>query len=55
MDVINALSNIYKKELAEANERKVIALAQCEIYKNKIKELEDRIAELEQQLVKKES
>ena len=50
MNVIDIISNMYKKELAEANHKKIIALAQCNIYKQRIKQLEKQLKEKEEQL-----
>lgn len=49
MDVINIISDIYKKELAEANQTKIVALTQCEIYKKRIEQLEEELAQLKSQ------
>lgn len=46
MNVIDIISNMYKNELAEANHKKIIALAQCEIYKKRIEQLEVELAQL---------
>ena len=50
MNVIDIISNMYKKELAEANHNKIIALAQCNIYEQRIKQLEKQLKEKEEQL-----
>ena len=50
MHVIDIISNMYKKALAEANHNKIIALAQCNIYKQRIKQLEKQLKEKEEQL-----
>ena len=50
MNVIDIISNIYKNELAEANHKKIIALAQCNIYEQRIKHLEKQLKEKEEQL-----
>ena len=50
MNVIDIISNMYKKELAEANHKKIIALAQCNIYEQRIKQLEKQLKEKEEQL-----
>ena len=50
MNVIDIISNMYKNELAEANHKKIIALAQCNIYKQRIKQLEKQLKEKEEQL-----
>ena len=51
MNVIDIISNMYKNELAEANHKKIIALAQCNIYEQRIKQLEKQLKEKEEQLV----
>ena len=50
MNVIAIISNMYKNELAEANHKKIIALAQCNIYEQRIKQLEKQLKEKEEQL-----
>ena len=50
MNVIDIISNMYKKELAEANHNKIIVLAQCNIYEQRIKQLEKQLKEKEEQL-----
>ena len=50
MNVIDIISNMYKNELAEANHKKIIALAQCNIYEQRIKQLEKQLKEKEEQL-----
>ena len=50
MNIIDIISNMYKKELAEANHKKIIALAQCNIYEQRIKQLEKQLKEKEEQL-----
>lgn len=54
MDSLNVLASIYKQELADANEQKVLFKTQCEIYKQEIEHLKkqlqkanEKIAELE--------
>ena len=49
MNVIDIISNMYKNELAEANHKKIIALAQCNIYEQRIKQLEKQLKEKEEQ------
>ena len=51
MNVIDIISNMYKKELAEANHKKIVALAQCNVYEQHIKQLEKQLKEKEEQLV----
>ena len=43
MDGLNLIANIYKQQLADANEQKILLQAQCEFYKAKIEQLEQRI------------
>ena len=50
MNVIDIISNMYKNELAEANHKKIIAVAQCNIYEQRIKHLEKQLKEKEEQL-----
>ena len=50
MNVIDIISNMYEKELAEANHKKIIALAQCSRYEQRIKQLEKQLKEKEEQL-----
>ena len=50
MNVIDIISNMYKQELTDANHKKIIALAQCNIYEQRIKQLENQIKEKEEQL-----
>ena len=54
MDSLNLIASIYKRELADANEQKILFKAQCDIYKNEIEQLKEqlkhaneRIADLE--------
>ena len=46
MDAINLLNAIYKRELADANEKRVMLEAQCEIYKQQIDKLKKENEEL---------
>ena len=46
MDAINLLNAIYKRELADANEKRVMVEAQCEIYKQQVEQLKRELAEL---------
>ena len=52
MDVMNLISNIYKQQLAEANEQKILFQAQCEIYKAKIEQLEQQLKEKNEEIFK---
>ena len=44
MDV-NKVLLIYKQQLAEANEQKILIQAQCELYKKEIEELRKQLKE----------
>ena len=48
MDAINLLNAIYKRELADANEKRVMMEAQCEIYKQQVEQLKKELAELKE-------
>ena len=48
MDAINLLNAIYKRELADANEKRVMIEMQCEIYKQQVKQLKKELAELKE-------
>ena len=48
MDAINLLNAIYKRELADANEKRVMTEAQCEIYKQQVEQLKKELAELKE-------
>ena len=48
MDAINLLNAIYKRELADANEKRVMVEAQCEIYKQQVQQLKKELAELKE-------
>lgn len=52
MDTVNILISIYKAELASANEQKVLFMAQCEIFKNKIEELEKLIQDKDEEIAR---
>ena len=43
MDAANIAISIYKQELADANEQKILLMTQCEIYKNEIEELKKQL------------
>lgn len=47
MDAINLLNAIYKRELADANEKKVMLEAQCEIYKQQVEKLKKQLEEVQ--------
>ena len=45
MDTANIAISIYKQELANANEQKILLMTQCEIYKKEIEELRKQLEE----------
>ena len=45
MDALNLLNAIYKRELADAIEKKVMLEAQCEIYKQQVEKLKKQLEE----------
>lgn len=47
MDALNLLNAIYKRELADANEKKVMLEAQCEIYKQQVEKLKKQLEEVQ--------
>ena len=50
MDAINLLTEIYKiykRELADANEKRVMLEAQCEIYKQQVEQLKKQLEEVQ--------
>lgn len=54
MDSLNVLANIYKQELADANEQKVLFKTQCEIYKQEIEQLKKQLQEANEKIAKLE-
>lgn len=48
MDALNLLNAIYKRELADANEKRVMTEAQCEIYKQQVEQLKKELTELKE-------
>ena len=55
MDSLNVLANIYKQELADANEQKVLFKTQCEIYKQEIEQLKKQLQEANEKIAKLEA
>lgn len=47
MDALNLLNAIYKRELADATEKKVMLEAQCEIYKQQVEQLKKQLEEVQ--------
>lgn len=50
MDSLNVLASIYKQELADANEQKVLFKTQCEIYKQEIEQLKKQLQEANEKI-----
>ena len=50
MDKLNLLATIYKQELAEANEQKILFKAQCDIYKNEMEQLQEQLKQANQRI-----
>lgn len=48
MDALNLIIECYKQELATANNQKILLQAQCEIYKQQIKELKEKGCKVEE-------
>lgn len=55
MDSLNVLASIYKQELADANEQKVLFKTQCEIYKQEIEQLKKQLQEANEKIAKLEA
>lgn len=47
MDALNLICTIYKRELAEANEKRVVAEAQCAIYKQQVEQLKKQLEDVQ--------
>ena len=50
MDKLNLLATIYKQELAEANEQKILFKAQCDIYKKEMEQLQEQLKQANQRI-----
>ena len=50
MDLLNSVLVLYKKELADTNELKVLYQAQLEEHKKRIQQLEQQVQAQEQQI-----
>lgn len=55
MDSLNILATLYKRELADANEQKVLYKAQCELYKQEIEQLKEQLKRAKERIVDLES
>ena len=51
MDSINIIANIYKQELADANEQKVLFKTQCELYKQEIEQLKEQLKQANEKIM----
>lgn len=51
MDSINIIANIYKQELADANEQKVLFKTQCELYKQEIAQLKEQLKQANERIL----
>lgn len=45
INLLNAICKSYKRELADANEKRVMIEAQCEIYKQQVEQLKKQLEE----------
>lgn len=52
MDSLNLIASIYKRELADANEQKILFKAQCDIYKNEIEQLKEQLKRANDEIAK---
>ena len=52
MNSLDILANIYKQELADANEQKVLFKAQCELYKQEIEQLKEQLKRANDEIAK---
>lgn len=43
MDSINLIATLYKQELADANEQKILYKTQCELHKQEIAQLKEQL------------
>lgn len=43
MDSINLITTLYKQELADANEQKILYKTQCELHKQEIAQLKEQL------------
>lgn len=51
MDSINLIATLYKQELADANEQKVLYKAQCELYKHEIEQLKEQLKQANERIL----
>lgn len=51
MNSLDILANIYKQELADANEQKVLFKTQCELYKQEIAQLKEQLKQANEKIL----
>lgn len=51
MNSLDILANIYKQELADANEQKVLFKTQCELYKQEIEQLREQLKQANEKIL----
>ena len=52
MNSLDILANIYKQELADANEQKVLFKTQCELHKQEIAQLKEQLKRANDEIAK---
>ena len=52
MDSINIITTLYKQELADANEQKILYKTQCELYKQEIEQLKEQLKQANDEIAK---
>ena len=51
MDSINIIATLYKQELADANEQKILYKTQCELYKQEIEQLKEQLKQANERIL----
>ena len=51
MNSLDILANIYKQELADANEQKVLFKTQCELHKQEIEQLREQLKQANERIL----
>ena len=51
MDSINIIATLYKQELADANEQKVLYKTQCKLYKQEIEQLKEQLKQANERIL----
>ena len=52
MDSINLIATLYKQELADANEQKILYKTQCKLYKQEIEQLKEQLKRANDEIAK---